>query len=592
MELDIISYLRQGWLEVGSTRMVLLEVRGGFYAIRDSLEMLVGPDVTERVLYEAGNAGGISYANSAVTAGTVPPGVDGFPECVRVYSRAGFGDFAVEALDPGGGYAVVSCRDSFESWAYREHGRLPARNVCDYSSGVLAGFLRALTGRHDLECVELQCAVHGGPQCLFEVRPFSGASSRYRPVEVWQSAILARENANLRAEAERRSEQLLRQNANLSMLVELASTLSQSPDLGDALRLALDTVVEHYRAAGGLVCVRTVGGHRPALFIHSSIPARVARSLVSVPVEDYFFGIGIGPGERLRLLDLHAEPRSPAREVASAGFRTAAVVALPYRDRVVGAMALLWRGPSGLSDDDLTLLGAVGRQIGIAVENAKLLQSAADLAIEKERNRIARELHDSVNQTLFSMVLTLNALVDKTRGDPRGRRQAEIAGALGELRDMAAKALAEMRGMMSQLRPVGLEGERLGVALCRYSKWLRAQTGIAVDFVISGMKVEEELDPIVEDTIYRIAQEALANAIRHSGAKRIVVALSKLPRSIKLEVRDNGQGFVPQDEADGKRLGLGLGLTNMRDRAQMLGGKFQVRSKLGRGTGVTVEIPL
>jgi signal transduction histidine kinase/predicted hydrocarbon binding protein len=592
MELSIINYLSKGWLEVGSTRMILLEVRGGFYALRDSLEMLVGPDVAERVLYEAGNAGGMSYASSAVAAGTVPAGIDGFAECVRVYSEAGFGDFAVEALDPDAPYAFVSCRHSFESWAYREHGRFTSRHVCDYSAGVLAGFMRCLTGLHGLECAELQCTVHGADKCLFEVKPVSGPSQRYRPLELWQSAMLARENARLLEEAERRSEQLLRQNSNLSMLVELASTVNQPLDLHGVLSLGLETVAKHYGADAALVSLVDAGRARLVLSAQRGIPTSVGEALTSLPLGSHPFGVSIKDPDRVSLLDLSGEVRQPAPALAAAGFRVAIVVALPYRGRLVGIMVLLWKRPSKLSDDDVSILAAVGKQMGVALENQRLVQSSAELATAKERNRIARELHDSVNQTLFAMVLTLNSMLEKANADPQYCAQAETIGALRELRDMASKALVEMRNMMSQLRPAKLEGERLGSALSKYAEWLRSQTGISVDVVFSGMVANEELDTETEDGLFRIAQEAVSNAVKHSGATRIVIALSRLERSLKLEVRDNGRGFVPRESGEGGGSGTGLGLVNMKERARTLGGRLCIRSKLGRGTVVGVEVPL
>ncbi len=591
MELGIISFLRKGWLEVGSTRMVLLEVRGGFYALRESLEMLVGPDVTERVLYEAGAQGGISYARSAVSSGAVPDGISGFTECVRVYSEAGFGDFHVEDIDGAQSAALVRCKDSFESWAYQEHGRFSSRPVCDYSSGVLAGFMRSLTGRHDVECAEIECRVLGAPECVFQVRvPQGEPSERRRPVGVWDVAVLARENARLRADAERRSEQLARQNESLSMLVELVAATRQSQDLGDVFRQTLMRVTKHYRADAGGMWLLDGSARHLLLADHFDLPSNLASCLAAIPLEGFPFETGSEITSRIRLMEVSSERWAPASLLAEAGFQVAALVGLASRERPLGCMMLLWKRPSGLGDEDLSLLNTVGHHVSIAIENARLMQSATELAVTQERNRIARELHDSVNQTLFGIILALDTLLHSD-GLADSGEALSFKPLLQDVRDMASKALQEMRGIVSQLRPLGLDGESLPKALVRYAEWVRSQTGVCVDVAVSGISDEVSIDPQAGDALYRIAQEALNNAVKHSSATRVVIHVSTSPERVRLEVRDNGCGFVPERVLAQGRHGSGLGLTTMRERAQLLGGSLCVRSKLGRGTIVTAEVP-
>jgi signal transduction histidine kinase len=198
----------------------------------------------------------------------------------------------------------------------------------------------------------------------------------------------------------------------------------------------------------------------------------------------------------------------------------------------------------------------------------------------EERNRIARELHDAVTQKLFSLRLTADAAATLAAREP-----ARAADQLETVRRLAAEVADELRAIVVGLRPVDLAGDGLDAALHKHAALLDRVHPAAVRF--SGGEVPR-LTPAREEAAYRIAQEALHNALRHGTPSRVEVRLGKHDGSVLLEVHDDGRGFDPGAPARSGRLGL----ASMRERARAVGGRLEVRSAAGAGTTVRLVVPV
>jgi signal transduction histidine kinase len=211
------------------------------------------------------------------------------------------------------------------------------------------------------------------------------------------------------------------------------------------------------------------------------------------------------------------------------------------------------------------------------VENARLYRQAEQLAVVKERERLARELHDSVTQSLYSLTLLSEA----------GRRLAitgdldRVEKHLDRLGDISQQALKEMRLLVYELRPLVLRREGLVGALQQRLDAVEKRAGIEARLLTEG---EMELATPVEEALYRIAQEALNNALKHAAATSVTVHISTEDDRVTLEIVDNGKGFNPQDSGN---MG-GLGLVSMRERAEKLDGTVTVISAPEKGTSVQV----
>jgi signal transduction histidine kinase len=232
-----------------------------------------------------------------------------------------------------------------------------------------------------------------------------------------------------------------------------------------------------------------------------------------------------------------------------------------------------------VTPEETSLLKAIGHQIGVAVENAQLYEQAQQLAIIKERSRLARDLHDSVMQSLYGATLYAEAAARQlTSGD-----RDMAVGHLREIRGTTQEALREMRLLIFELRPPILKQEGLVAALQARLEAVEARVGLETQL---QAETNGRLPRQVEEGLYRIAQEALNNTLKHAQARHVVVRLDRTDGHVSLEITDDGCGF---DLGAAQEHG-GFGLCGMEERAMRLGGKLTVASEPGTGTKIRVEV--
>jgi two-component system nitrate/nitrite sensor histidine kinase NarX len=218
----------------------------------------------------------------------------------------------------------------------------------------------------------------------------------------------------------------------------------------------------------------------------------------------------------------------------------------------------------------------LANQAAIAMENIKLYEHAQDLAALQERQRLARELHDAVTQTLFSTSVIADVLPRIWERDPsEGRRNLE------DLRQLTRSALAEMRMLLLELRPAELLKLRLPELLTQLVDAMRSRLRVPIALHRRGTC---EVPPDVQVMLYRVAQEALNNIAKHAAASEVRVELECTDRGVVLRIGDNGRGFDPR-HVPGNHWGVGI----MRERAEAVGATLEVCSAWRRGTEITVR---
>ena len=274
------------------------------------------------------------------------------------------------------------------------------------------------------------------------------------------------------------------------------------------------------------------------------------------------------------------------RMVIMKRYRTFLAVPLVIRDQVYGSLTFYYAEPLEVDEEQITLAQTFADQVALAIENARLRAQVEQAAVAAERNRIARELHDSVSQALYGIALgtrTARALVDRQPVDDKVK--ATLANPLDYVLSLAEAGLAEMRALIFELRPDALEKEGLVAALTRLAEVVRTRHKLDVR---TAFCMEPPALPLAtKEALYRVAQEALNNLIKHAQASRVDLRLRCAPDVLMLEVQDNGVGFDPQADYLGH-----LGLHTMRERVERSRGALEIESAPGAGTTVRVTLPL
>jgi signal transduction histidine kinase len=301
-----------------------------------------------------------------------------------------------------------------------------------------------------------------------------------------------------------------------------------------------------------------------------------------IPTEGSFAAEALRTNRPQRSDDAQNDPRGYKHSLVLGNTRTILSVPMKTRQRTVGVLSVYNKeGEGGFSDRDADLATFFANQAAAAIENARLYEQTREYAVVEERNRLARELHDSVTQSLFSVTLLSEAALNLLDRDPgKARERLERAS------ELAQGALAEMRALIFQLRPMTIQEEGLLSALKKHLNAVNSRDGRVVELRVTG--AARRVAAPIEDASFRIIQESLNNVIKHACADSARVELDFDQTCLRVAVIDTGVGF---DVAAARQTGK-LGMTSMRERAESAGGKLTVESAPSQGTRVCVEFPL
>jgi signal transduction histidine kinase len=256
-------------------------------------------------------------------------------------------------------------------------------------------------------------------------------------------------------------------------------------------------------------------------------------------------------------------------------------LALPVRGRgeLIGVLDIESDRLNAFEEDDIAILQSLANQAGIAIQNAKLYEQARQFAVLEERQRLARELHDSVTQEIYGVTMFAEAAGRLlAQGD-----EAQAADHLRDLQASAQEALAEMRLLIYELRPPVLEQVGLEGALRARLEAVEGRSGLVTNFTAEG---KFDLEREVQENLYSIAREALNNSLKHAYASSLKVKLVAGDSTVRLEISDDGIGF----DTNGDRNEGGLGIRGMEERAEQIGARLSINSRSGEGTSIVVEV--
>jgi PAS domain S-box-containing protein len=295
-------------------------------------------------------------------------------------------------------------------------------------------------------------------------------------------------------------------------------------------------------------------------------------------VDDSFAGAVIKQKKPLLLNDPQNQTQAYQNNPA---IKALLAIPLCVDETILGVLDVINK-PGGFTDADMRLMRLFADQAAISIEHAQLHQQAEKLAVIEERQRLARELHDSVTQSIYSVTL----YADAARMALAAGKQNVAAEHLQELRNMAREAMLDMRLLIFELHPPVLEKEGLAIAVQTRLETVEARSGLQSALHVAGQ--ERRLPLIIEEDLYRIVQESLNNAVKHAKAQQVTVRLRFDDHHFGLEVSDDGIGFDPTRA----RQGGGLGLRGIEERVQRIGGQLVVESAPDEGTILKVEVDL
>jgi len=395
----------------------------------------------------------------------------------------------------------------------------------------------------------------------------------------------------------KRAEDVLKQrNLELSILNNIALTLNLTRDLNHILTKTLEHVLKVLGLKRAAIFLINREEKTARLQVRQGLPGEDTENEDKIIFKDTLLMQHIVKEKTL----LTPEPAFPCfraryKTIKGRTSRWLSCFLITFKGRAVGFFGLDIPSTRNLSDHEIHLLGSLGNYLGGAIENTQLtdtirlhqqelrrLTEKLFQRQEEERRRIARELHDEAGQALTAIKLGLDRLEENVTSKPEHLKKD-----ISEIRKMITRTASEMRRLSYRLHPTLLSDLGLEPALELYFKEVKNHSGMEIEFHMVGF--DQRLDADVETVLYRFSQEALTNTLKHANAQHFRLSIIKSYPNIIFLAEDDGIGF---DSRIVRTNQMSLGLLGMRERASMLGGTLQLRTKPSEGTRIRIEIPL
>ncbi|HEX9896877.1 MAG TPA: GAF domain-containing protein [Dehalococcoidales bacterium] len=394
-------------------------------------------------------------------------------------------------------------------------------------------------------------------------------------------------------------QRILETNQALRALNTVAIMVSESLSLEYVLNTALDRIIELTRAEIGGILLLDEKTQTLSYKASRGLTPQFVKGTAGMAIGEGVAGLVAQEGTTILVDDAQKDPRISRRPiVVQEGLRGFLGVPLKSKERMVGVLTIGSRIPRLFTQQEVQFLTALGHQLGLAIENAQLYQelqfreqARADLlrqvirVQEDERRRVARELHDVTSQALATLAVRVETIGSIARLDPK-----EADTLLEEIRRLLMLTSKEVHSLIYELRPSLLDDLGLPAAVRSCAHNVLEAARIEVHLEVVGR--EDRLPPEVEIAAFRITQEAITNIASHSKAESTYISLEFKDRGISVQVEDDGIGFNLLEVLSSAHAKESMGLLGMKERAELLGGTLNIDTEPGKGTRITVEIPL
>jgi signal transduction histidine kinase len=392
-----------------------------------------------------------------------------------------------------------------------------------------------------------------------------------------------------------------RQQPEIVILSRISAALSGLWDLDAILGVGLDSALDIMSGTIGEILLIDEANQSLSHVVHRGLSKEFVENVV-ISLGEGITGNVAQSGKAILLEDISKDPRVAHRELIIAeGLKAFICVPLRAKDKVLGVLNVASRMPHKFTTNDVHLLYAIGDQLGIAVEHARLyerLRGARErlrrlarqnlVAEEDERRRIARELHDETSQSLSGIALQLQALIELS--GMTGKKDDEFVAGLKKVQSLTVQVHNEVSRLISNLHPALLDTLGLVPAVRQHAETRLQPLEMEVSVETRGNVMR--FPPDVEAALFRFIQGAIGNITQHSNAKNVRVLLEFRPEEFSIRISDDGQGFDVSEITDVEESGRGRGLFSMRERIGFLGGTSGIESEIGKGTTVWASIPI
>jgi signal transduction histidine kinase len=397
-------------------------------------------------------------------------------------------------------------------------------------------------------------------------------------------AAVAIENANLYREIRQYAEVLetrvAERTRELGALYEITAVSSQHLELQEIFDRVTSVITEALDCKAVSIQILDETGSVLHLAAHLNLAPQMFEYLQVLPVNNFTMKKLLEGSDAI----IYVNPPSvselsgvPLPETASYGVATS----IRTREKYLGVLGVGYERRDPPTREDIALINSIADHIGVSIENARLQRQSEQLAVLEERERLARDLHDSATQSLFSLTLFAAAAREHLS---RGQLES-VQEQLVELEETSVQTHKEMRLLLYELRSTVLEEEGLVRALQRRIQMVEVRSGIRGHI---NAKLSSKLPVSVEQVLFQVANEALNNTLKHSGADTVTINITTDNSHVSMKIRDNGHGFATEDA----NFSAGMGMDNMRQRVGEMGGTFHHESQPTSGTTIVVHIPL
>ncbi len=597
--LKFVSKKGGGWIDVGGTRMCLLDVSNGWLSLAEAIQLVAGEDTYKRAVFEAGQRG--TFPGTALERRFITRSPDGFREAVDTFSSAGFGSFQIEELRFSDGFARISCPDAFEAWAFLRRGKSSSVPVCHYSTGVLLSFMEQISRRSDITATERKCIAKGDDQCEFVVGTEEQIHEIGLTVPRWGMTIKEKAECleNLLEENEKVQAVIRLRNLELSALNKIISTVSRSLDLQEVVELAVSElrtivsdkavavfVIDH--ASQRLILAAQEGFSQEfvsrvsQMQISEGLAGRVARERCPIAYDDYT-----------------QFPDAVEAACKIADITSLLSVPLMSVHGIHGVLNVASTKPYHFSSEEINLMSLIGYQIGSAMDRAQLYEEMRQNERLASIGKLASILAHEIRNPLSSIKTNIQVLgrklnlegFDKDRLDIVHTEIMRLERVLKEMLDFARPTKATKSAYaVDQVvdRCLELLSDSLKSAGIRV---VRKKTRSKRTAMLDGEKLQEALLNILLNAV---------DSMPDGGTLRISTrwSMHRKRRFVTVEISDTGVGIpsgylgrIFDPFFSTKTRGVGLGLTNVKNIIDVHGGMMEVESRVHGGTAFIITLP-